>query len=77
MPPQRVPDPADARVCHAAQGVVRDEAAARGAETVDLRTRVTDRSGAQLPARCLPDDSIHGTPAFGRLVVAELLDRGS
>ncbi|MFF8096873.1 hypothetical protein [Streptomyces sp. NPDC016675] len=76
MPPQRVPDMADARVFHAAQDVVRDEVAARGVEIVDLRGRVTDRSGEQRPAFCMPDDTIHGNLAFGRLVVAELLDRG-
>ncbi|MFI8008249.1 hypothetical protein [Streptomyces sp. NPDC086010] len=76
MPPQRVPDMSDARVFHAAQDVVRDEVAARGVEIVDLRARVTDRSGEQRPAFCLPDDAIHGNLAFGRLVVAELLDRG-
>ncbi|MGW8065317.1 hypothetical protein ACVV2G_24375 [Streptomyces ziwulingensis] len=76
MPPQRVPGMSDARVFHAAQDVVRDEVAARGVEIVDLRPRVTDRSGEQRPAFCLPDDTIHGNLAFGRLVVAELLDRG-
>ncbi|MFF5159639.1 hypothetical protein ACFY3N_26050 [Streptomyces sp. NPDC000348] len=76
MPPQRVPGMSDARVFHAAQDVVRDEAAARGVEIVDLRARVTDRSGEQRPAFCLPNDTIHGNLAFGRLVVAELLDRG-
>ncbi|MFF9688767.1 hypothetical protein [Streptomyces sp. NPDC014623] len=76
MPPQRVPGMSDARVFHAAQDVVRDEIAARGVEVVDLRARVTDHSGDQRPAFCLPDDTIHGNLAFGRLVVAELLDRG-
>ncbi|GAA4803763.1 hypothetical protein [Streptomyces ziwulingensis] len=76
MPPQRVPGMADARVFHAAQDIVRDEAAARGVEIVDLRARVTDRSGAQRPVFSRPDDTIHGNLAFGRLVVAELLDRG-
>ncbi|NJQ03833.1 hypothetical protein HCK00_25785 [Streptomyces sp. PLAI1-29] len=76
MPPQRVPTMADAQAFHAAQDVVRDEVAARGVEIVDLRARVTDRSGDQRPAFCQPDDPIHGNLAFGRLVVSELLDRG-
>ncbi|WP_343235537.1 hypothetical protein [Streptomyces bauhiniae] len=76
MPPQRVPEMSDARVFHAAQEVVRDEVAERGVEIVDLRARVSDRSGEQRPAFCLPNDTIHGNLAFGRLVVAELLDRG-
>ncbi|MEW2426241.1 hypothetical protein AB0911_37875 [Streptomyces nigra] len=70
MPPQRIPDMANARVFRASQDVVRDEVAARGAEIVDLRARVTDRSGDQRPAFCLPEDTIHGSLAFGRLVVA-------
>ncbi|WP_323139391.1 hypothetical protein [Streptomyces sp. NBC_01549] len=45
-------------------------------ETVDLRARVTDGSGHQRPAFCQKEDTIHGNDAFGRLVVAELLDRG-
>ncbi|MFJ5520889.1 hypothetical protein ACIQB4_28050 [Streptomyces griseoluteus] len=76
MPPQRIPDMSDAQVFHAAQDVVRDEVAARGVEIVDLRARVSDRSGRQHRAFCLPNDTIHGNLAFGRLVVSELIDRG-
>ncbi|MFE9449972.1 hypothetical protein [Streptomyces sp. NPDC006739] len=76
LPPQRVPGMSDAQVFFAAQEVIRAELAARGVEIVDLRARVTDASGLQRPAFSQTDDTIHGNLAFGRLVVAELLDRG-
>ncbi|MFD4509151.1 hypothetical protein [Streptomyces sp. NPDC058457] len=76
MPPQRVPGMSDPEVFFAAQDVVGAELAARGVELVDLRARVTDGAGRQRPAFCQADDTIHGNLAFGRLVVAELLDRG-
>ncbi|MGW4728585.1 hypothetical protein ACWEQC_05295 [Streptomyces shenzhenensis] len=76
LPPQRVPGTSDPRVFFAAQDVIGAELAARGVEIVDLRARVTDGSRRQRPAFCRTDDTIHGNLAFGRLVVAELLDRG-
>ncbi|WP_316771971.1 hypothetical protein [Streptomyces sasae] len=76
LPPQRVPGMSDPAVFFAAQDVIGAELAARGVEIVDLRARVTDGSGRQRPAFCQADDTIHGNLAFGRLVVAELLDRG-
>ncbi|MEV0736661.1 hypothetical protein AB0I51_11955 [Streptomyces sp. NPDC050549] len=76
LPPQRVPGMSDPDVFLAAQDVLVDELIARGAELVDLRTRVTDGTGLQRSAFCQPDDTIHGNLAFGRLVVSELLDRG-
>lgn len=76
MPPQRVPGMSDPRVFLAAQDVIRGELAARGVEIVDVRARVTDRSGMQRPAFCEAADTIHGNLAFGRLLVAELLERG-
>ncbi len=76
LPPQRVPGMSDPTVFFAAQTVVGSELAARGVEIVDLRARVTDGSGRQRPVFCHADDTIHGNLAFGRLVIAELLDRG-
>ncbi|MEV5385374.1 hypothetical protein [Streptomyces sp. NPDC052721] len=76
MPPQRVPAMSDPAVFFAAQHVLHAELAARGVEIVDLRARVTDRSGLQRPAFCAADDPIHGNLAFGRLLVADLLDHG-
>ncbi|MEW2079817.1 hypothetical protein ACFZAG_40685 [Streptomyces sp. NPDC012403] len=76
MPPQRVPGMSDPRVFFAAQEILHGELTARGVETVDLRDRVTDRSGLQRDAFCQADDAIHGNLAFGRLLVAGLLDRG-
>ncbi|MEU2420799.1 hypothetical protein ABZ619_07095 [Streptomyces sp. NPDC007851] len=76
LPPQRVPGMSEAAVFLAAQTVIGAELAARGVEIVDLRARVTDGSGRQRPVFCQADDTIHGNLAFGRLVVAELLDRG-
>ncbi|WP_217555507.1 hypothetical protein [Streptomyces sp. GbtcB6] len=76
MPPQRVPGMSDPAVFLAAQDVVGAELTARGVELVDLRARVTDGAGQQRPVFCQADDTIHGNLAFGRLVVAELLDRG-
>ncbi|MFD9490632.1 hypothetical protein ACFWA1_04045 [Streptomyces sp. NPDC060005] len=76
LPPQRVPGMADPQVFFAAQDVLHEELRARGVETVDLRAHVTSADGLQRPAFCEPDDTIHGSLAFGRLVVAALLDRG-
>ncbi|MGW1045387.1 hypothetical protein [Streptomyces sp. NPDC002547] len=76
MPPQRVPGMSDPRVFFAAQDVVRAELDARNVELVDVRARVTDGSGLQRTTFCQADDTIHGNLAFGRLLLAELLDRG-
>jgi hypothetical protein len=50
--------------------------AALGIEIVDLRARVSDPAGFQRREFCEVDDPIHGNLAFGRLIVADLLDRG-
>ncbi|MEU9239041.1 hypothetical protein [Streptomyces sp. NPDC048385] len=76
MPPQRVPGMSDPGVFFAAQDVIGAELTARGVELLDLRARVTDGAGHQRPVFCQAGDTIHGNLAFGRLVVAELLDRG-
>lgn len=76
LPPQRVPGMSDREVFLAAQESVRGALAAIGVEIVDLRARVTDETGLQRPELCEADDPIHGNLAFGRLVLAELLDRG-
>ncbi|WP_406131283.1 hypothetical protein [Streptomyces sp. NBC_00989] len=76
LPPQRVPGRSDPNVFFAAQNILVDELTARSVELVDLRARVTDGTGLQRPAFCQADDTIHGSLAFGRLVVSELLDRG-
>jgi hypothetical protein len=55
---------------------VRRELDALGVELVDLRARVTDETGRQRPELCEAGDPIHGNLAFGRLIVADLLDRG-
>lgn len=76
MPPQRVPPMADAAVFMAAQESVRRALVDLGVDVVDLRGRVTDENGLQRPEFCEADDPIHGNLAFGRLVLADLLDRG-
>ncbi|WP_030191693.1 hypothetical protein [Streptomyces violaceorubidus] len=76
LPPQRVPGMSDPDVFFAVQDVVGTELARRGVEIVDLRDRVTDARGHQRDVFCQQDDTIHGNDAFGRLVVAELLDHG-
>lgn len=76
LPPQRVPSMADPLVFMAAQETIRAALADLGVEIVDLRSRVTDSTGRQRAAFCEPDDPIHGNLAFGRLIVAELIDRG-
>jgi len=76
LPPQRVPVHSDPTVFLAAQEALRRAVAGTGAELVDLRAKTTDASGFQRPELCEPDDPIHGNLAFGRLVVADLLDRG-
>ncbi|WP_181799062.1 hypothetical protein [Kitasatospora acidiphila] len=76
MPPQRVPAHADPLVFMAAQDVIREALTGLGVEMVDLRARTTDEHGFQRPELCEPDDAIHGNLAFGRLILAELLERG-
>jgi len=41
-----------------------------------LRDLVTDATGDQRPELCEADDPIHGNLAFGRLILADLLERG-
>lgn len=76
LPPQRVPGQSDPAVFTAAQEAVLRAVRALDVETVDLRDRTTGPDGRQRPELCEPDDEIHGNLAFGRLVLAELLDRG-
>lgn len=76
LPPQRVPGMSDPLVFMAAQDAVRRALLAIGVEVVDLRDRVTDDRGQQRPEFCQADDPIHGNLAFGRLILADLLDRG-
>ncbi|MBZ4322455.1 hypothetical protein [Streptomyces huiliensis] len=76
MGPQRVPGMSDREVFMAAQECVRRAVAELGVEVVDLRARTTDASGLQRPELCEKDDIIHGNLAFGRIILAELLDRG-
>jgi len=76
LPPQRVPPMSDPEIFMAAQETVRCALDALGVEVVDLRDRVTDAAGRQRPELCEADDPIHGNLAFGRLILADLLDRG-
>lgn len=76
LPPQRVPGQSDPRVFLAAQETVRRAVTALGAEVVDPRPRITGADGFQRPELCEADDEIHGNPAWGRIVLAELLDLG-
>ncbi len=76
LPPQRVPVMSDPEIFMAAQETVLRTLDASGVEIVDLRDRVTDAAGRQRPELCEADDPIHGNLAFGRLILAELLDRG-
>lgn len=76
LPPQRVPPMSDPRVFFAAQDSLVRTLEPLGVELVDLRARVTDPSGHQRPELCEPDDPIHANLAFGRLILADLLDRG-
>jgi len=76
LPPQRVPAMSDPRVFSAAQDSIVTALAPLGVELVDLRSRVTDESGFQRRELCEADDPIHGNLAFGRLILADLLDRG-
>ncbi|MEW2523716.1 hypothetical protein [Streptomyces sp. NPDC047071] len=76
MPPQRVPGMSDPVVFMAAQDVVRRALLELGVEVVDLRARVTDGAGVQRPEFSEATDAIHGSLAFGRLILAELLDLG-
>lgn len=76
LPPQRVPGQSDRAVFLAAQERVREAVAGAGAEVVDVRARTTGPDGLQLPRFCKPNDEIHGNPAYGRIVLSDLLDRG-
>ncbi|MFD7018641.1 hypothetical protein [Streptomyces sp. NPDC059928] len=76
MPPQRVPSMSDPSVFRAAQETMRRALVELGVEVVDLRDRVTDEAGRQRPEFSEATDEIHGSLAFGRLILADLLDRG-
>jgi hypothetical protein len=76
LPPQRVPGMSDPVIFRIAQQAMLGALAELDIELVDLRPRVTDPAGDQLPQFCQPDDPIHGNLAFGRLIVADLLARG-
>jgi hypothetical protein len=76
LPPQRVPAMSDPQVFRAAQDTIVRTLAPLGVELVDLRARVTDGTGFQRSELCEADDPIHGNLAFGRLILADLLDRG-
>ncbi len=76
LPPQRVPSMSDPEIFLAAQETVRAALACLGVEIVDVRDRVTDASGFQRAEFCEADDPIHGNLAFGRLILASLLDHG-
>jgi hypothetical protein len=76
LPPQRVPTMSDPQVFLAAQDTIAATLAPLGVELVDLRARVTDQTGFQRRELCEADDPIHGNLAFGRLILADLLDRG-
>jgi hypothetical protein len=76
LPPQRVPGMSDPVIFMAAQETMRTALSALDIEVVDLRARVTDPAGFQRPELCEADDPIHGNLAFGRLILADLLDRG-
>lgn len=76
MPPQRVPGQSDPAVFMAAQERIRLAVTELGVEVVDLRRRTTGPDGLQRPELCEADDEIHGNLAFGRIILAELLDRG-
>jgi hypothetical protein len=76
LPPQRVPGMSDPVMFMAAQDSMFRALAALDIEIVDLRTRVSDPAGFQRREFCEVDDPIHGNLAFGRLILAELLDRG-
>ncbi|HEV2888655.1 MAG TPA: hypothetical protein VGX49_17225 [Jatrophihabitans sp.] len=76
LPPQRVPAMSDPQVFLAAQDTIARTLGPLEVEIVDLRARVTDATGFQRPELCEADDPIHGNLAFGRLILADLLDRG-
>ena len=76
LPPQRVPAMSDPQVFLAAQETVAASLVPLGVELIDLRARVTDATGFQRPELCEAGDPIHGNLAFGRLILADLLDRG-
>ena len=76
LPPQRVPGMSDPVIFRVAQQAMLAALTELDIELVDLRDRVTDPAGDQLPQFSQPDDPIHGNLAFGRLIVAELLARG-
>ncbi|WP_406841815.1 hypothetical protein ACICHK_43175 (plasmid) [Streptomyces sp. AHU1] len=76
MPPQRVPGQADPVVFMAAQERIRLAVTEIGADVVDLRQRTTGPDGLQRPELCEADDEVHGNLAFGRIILAELLERG-
>ena len=72
LPPQRVPDIADPRVFFAAQTAL--IAALTGAKIpiIDVRTEACDPDGVQRALYCEPRDPLHGSEAFGGLILDAL-----
>lgn len=76
LAPQRVPRQSDPHIFMAAQHIVAEQVAKIGVEIVDLRERLNDHTGFQRRELCEQNDEIHGNLAWGRIVLAELLDLG-
>lgn len=72
LPPQRVPDIADPRVFFAAQAAL--IAALTGAKIpiIDVRARACTSDGVQQELYCEPFDPLHGSEAFGGLILDAL-----
>lgn len=76
MPPQRILDSSDLSVFMRAQVLIAEKIRSLNGEIVDIRYRTTDDRGLQRPELCEPKSPIHGNRAFGRLILADLVDRG-
>lgn len=72
LPPQRVPDIADPRVFFATQTAL--IAALTGAKIpiIDVRAEACTPDGVQQPLYCEPHDPLHGSEAFGGLILDAL-----
>jgi len=72
LPPQRVPDIADPRVFFAAQTALIAALTVAKIPIIDVRAEACDPDGVQQALYCEPRDPLHGSEAFGGLILDAL-----
>lgn len=72
LPPQRVPEIADPRVFFAAQAALITALERAKIPIIDVRARACAPDGRQSAPYCEPQDPLHGSEAFGDLILDAL-----